>query len=240
MIRQRKEDRRRAYERRRRNWLLIRAGIGALIVLVVAGIAWGAYRQVEQFQLRDDVMIYGGVEDLPRDHIPGAAQYAVIPPVGGDHNSVWQNCGYYDEPIYNWHGVHSLEHGAVWITYRPDLPQEQIDTLEEKAEQTYVLVSPYPGLKAPVVASVWGRQIELESADDERLDAFIREYRRNPETTPEQGAICTGGTSQTMAAGELPQQQPVTAETPVATPAASPAATPVSSLQATPAASPVS
>jgi hypothetical protein len=246
IIRQRKEERRKAYERRRRNWLFIRIGIGVVVVAVVAGIAWGAFRQFEQFQLRDDVTVYGGIDDLSRGHPDGPLQYDVIPPVGGDHNITWQNCGFYEEPIYNWHGVHSLEHGAVWVTYRPELPQDQIDTLEEKAEETYVLVSPYPGLKAPVVASVWGRQIELDGANDERLDVFIREYRRNPNTTPEQTAICTSGTSQTMAANELPQQQPLTAGTPAASPAAQPAATPaaspvapVGSPQVSPVASPV-
>ena len=52
--------------------------------------------------------------------------------------------------------VHTLEHGAVWITYQPDLPQEQKDTIRELVEaQTCVLASPYEGLDAPVVASAW-------------------------------------------------------------------------------------
>ena len=50
--------------------------------------------------------------------------------------------------------VHSLEHGAVWITYQPDLPQEQIEKLSDLAQRNrFVLVSPYPDLPAAVVAS---------------------------------------------------------------------------------------
>ena len=50
--------------------------------------------------------------------------------------------------------VHSLEHGAVWITYQPDLPAAQIDVLRQLARSDeYLIVSPYPGLPAPVVVS---------------------------------------------------------------------------------------
>jgi hypothetical protein len=49
-----------------------------------------------------------------------------------------------------------MEHGAVWITYRPDLPKEQVDKLRQLArDSNSLLVSPYPELAAPVVASAW-------------------------------------------------------------------------------------
>jgi len=40
-----------------------------------------------------------------------------LPPMGGTHNQVWQNCGVYETPLRSDLAVHSLEHGAVWITY---------------------------------------------------------------------------------------------------------------------------
>lgn len=78
-----------------------------------------------------------GVESfstLSRNHTTNPVSYPQSPPVGGDHNPVWQNCGFYDKPIQNENGVHSLEHGAVWITYQPDLPSEQVDTLRKLAQ----------------------------------------------------------------------------------------------------------
>ena len=126
-------------------------------------------------------------------HTEGDVDYAQTPPAGGEHNPVWQNCGFYDEPVTDETAVHSLEHGAVWITYSSDLPQDQVEQLRDLAHsQTYILVSPYPDLPSPVVASAWGKQLNLKSADDPDLGRFIRAYRQGPQT-PEPGAVCTGG-----------------------------------------------
>ncbi len=198
MIRQQREDRRKAYEKQRRQWLLTRIGLAAFGVLVIGGIGFWIFSSVRDQQLNQvpdgtQEFAYAGGDHIQPDE-PQTVQYAESPPVGGKHDAAWQNCGYYDAPIRNENVVHSLEHGAVWITYRPDLPQNQIDELRRLAnDQTYILVSPFENLQAPVVASSWNHQIALEGADDDRLDQFIRRFRNNPETTPEQGAACTGG-----------------------------------------------
>jgi hypothetical protein len=56
-----------------------------------------------------------------------------------------------------------------------------------------VLVSPYPGLPAPVVASAWGVQEWFHTAGDPKLNDFVSKYRQGPQT-PEPGAACTNGT----------------------------------------------
>ncbi len=55
-------------------------------------------------------------------HSPDPIVYPQIPPVGGIHNPTWQTCTFYDRPVSSEAAVHSLEHGAIWVTYRPDLP----------------------------------------------------------------------------------------------------------------------
>ena len=128
-----------------------------------------------------------------RDHTEGWVNYEQSPPVGGDHNPVWQNAGFYGEPARNENAVHTLEHGAVWIAYSPNLPQEERDRVREIVSgQDCVLASPFPDLEAPVVASSWGRQLKLEAADDPDLERFVRAYKQGPDT-PEPGAACTGG-----------------------------------------------
>lgn len=129
-------------------------------------------------------------EDLSTQHVSGPVSYPQTPPVGGPHSPLWQNCGIYDEPIPNEQAVHSLEHGAVWITYLPTLAADEIDRLRQLArEQSHLLLSPYPDLPAPIVASAWGVQLKLDRADDARLSRFIGDFVNNP-AAPEPGAPC--------------------------------------------------
>jgi len=127
------------------------------------------------------------------DHTEASVDYDQTPPAGGPHNPVWQNQGFYTEPVRNETAVHTLEHGAVWVTYQPDLPQAQKNRIRELVEgQTCMLASPYPDLSSPVMASAWGKQLSVENADSPDLERFIRAYRQGPQT-PEPGAACTGG-----------------------------------------------
>jgi putative peptide zinc metalloprotease protein len=132
-------------------------------------------------------------EVTERNHVLVPVTYSQVPPVGGNHAPIWQNCGFYDTPIANENAVHSLEHGTVWITYQPQLPREQVDMLRQLAHRlNYVLVSPYPDQPAPVILSAWGYQLRLDSADDARLDQFLLTFRLGPQA-PEPEAQCTGG-----------------------------------------------
>jgi hypothetical protein len=140
---------------------------------------------------------------LTRNHKQGKQTYRQSPPVGGDHNPVWQNCTgtVYDAPIADEHAVHSLEHGAVWITYRPGLAADQIHALASKVRGVdYTFLSPYPGLDTPISVQAWGYQLKVDTAADPRLDQFITATRIT--AGPEPGATCTGGITAT---GTTPQ-----------------------------------
>ncbi len=134
---------------------------------------------------------------LSADHVEGTVNYPQTPPVGGPHNAIVQNCGVYTQPLINEHAVHALEHGAVWITYQPSLPADQLQKLQDITRQSsHRLLSPYPGIDSPIILSAWGYQLKLQTADDPRLMQFIQKYEQGP-TTPELGAPCSGGTSAT-------------------------------------------
>lgn len=119
--------------------------------------------------------------------------FSELPPAGGTHDPVWQNCGIYDEPLRTANVIHSMEHGAAWITYQPDLPADQIAAIQDKFRgQTYIVVSPYPEQRSPIVLTAWGVQLEVDELSDRRVNQFLERYRLGP-TTPERGAACTNG-----------------------------------------------
>ncbi|MFZ0548444.1 MAG: DUF3105 domain-containing protein [Candidatus Promineifilaceae bacterium] len=125
------------------------------------------------------------------------------PPPGGPHNPVWQNCGVYTEPVETKHALHSLEHGAVWLTYDPALSVEDVRLLQDLAkDQAYTIMSPYPGLRSPVILTAWGLQFETDTVTDPRILEFLLTYQVGPQT-PEPGAPCQGGTGLPKAPSSL-------------------------------------
>jgi len=132
-------------------------------------------------------------------HVTGNVQYDRTPPAGGAHSAVWQNCGIYDQPVSDPAAVHSMEHGAVWVTYQPALPVSEVMALRNLVQskyhgsQRYVLLSPYPGDPAPIVASAWGAQLRLNSPSDPRQAQFLGHFAGGGQGG-EPGAPCTNGT----------------------------------------------
>jgi hypothetical protein len=140
---------------------------------------------------------------LEHQHVTGPVTYAVVPPVGGPHNAVWMNAGVYTKPVPSERAVHNLEHGAVWITYRPNLPATEVaklvtfvgsQSLIPESEQAspgqanrYMDLSPWAtnSLPAPIVISSWGYQLRVQSPTDPRLQRFVDTFRYNKTYTPE-------------------------------------------------------
>ena len=174
----------------RRKWL---PWIIVALVVIVALAAWIMIEVVPKTAAVTGIEKFG---NLSRDHVTGTQEYPQVPPVGGAHSGTWMNCGVYDQPVPKEMAVHSMEHGAVWITYRPDLPADQVQQLRDLVRgKSYVLLSPWtdtPPLPDAVVASAWGLQAQAQTASDPRIGDFVRRYA-NGTQTPEPGAVCSGG-----------------------------------------------
>ncbi|MFF8354056.1 DUF3105 domain-containing protein [Streptomyces chartreusis] len=135
---------------------------------------------------------------LGRTHVTEPLKYPVEPPVGGDHDRVWMNCNgdVYTKAVNNMNAVHSLEHGAVWVTYNSKAPKADIEALAAKVKQTpYTLMSPDDGQQDPIVLSAWGVQRTVTGAKDPNVGKFFETYVQGKQT-PEPGAACTGGMSE--------------------------------------------
>lgn len=203
------EEMRRAEKaRERRNRILVIAAS----VAVVAGLAVGGVVLVQSqsddgggstagdgknpgtfVTDKDGVRAWEG--ELGRDHVTKAVDYPATPPVGGDHNPVWMNCNgdVYPDEIRNTNAVHSLEHGAVWVTYNAGADKADVDALAAKVKKTpYTFMSPVDGQKEPLLLTAWGHQRTVTGADDPAVDAFLEKFVQG-EQTPEPGAACTNG-----------------------------------------------
>lgn len=126
-------------------------------------------------------------------HVAGDVHAEGEVPAGGAHDEIWQNCGFYAEEIRSENAVHSLEHGAVWIAYDPDLSGDVVQSLRRFVKRTEkVLVSPVAGQDAPIIVTAWGTQLELDDASDSRLEQFVNEFSGSS-SAPEPGGRCNGG-----------------------------------------------
>ena len=138
-----------------------------------------------------------GVETVAiddRSHVEGAVAYDRNPPAGGPHNATPLTCGIYEQPVPVENVVHSLEHGAIWITYLPDIGDSAIGDLESASRlRSKTIVSPNPGQTSPVIATAWGWQLALDDASDLRLRQFIQQFE-SADSAPEPGASCIGVT----------------------------------------------
>ena len=193
---------------RRVPWAMIGAGMAivALIGLIAYNLApkvadrAETQKYVPSADNPDPSTAIAGVEkvDYPAGtHVqaPQRVAYDRIPPMGGPHDQYWATCTgtVYPAPIRSENAVHSLEHGAVWITYDPDrVAGDEVATLTARVDgQPYMLLSPYPGLSSPLSVQSWGHRLALDAAQDDRLGQFVAALRRNPNTHPEAGATCS-------------------------------------------------
>jgi hypothetical protein len=188
-------------------WGLI-AGIGAIVL--IAAVVFGGVALSTAPQRALQAFAPTAENPDPSTGIPGvvvteyaggqhvdpatAVAYTNNPPYGGSHDAVWAACNgvVYDVAVRSENLVHSLEHGAVWITYDPArVSGEALDALRERVEgEQYMVMSPYPDLDEPISLQAWGHQLKLTDANDPRIDQFVTALRINRNTHPEFGASC--------------------------------------------------
>lgn len=196
------EMRRADQSRDRRNKAI---AITASAAIVTALIGFGAWVMVDQQNKKDadeakaKAPVQGeqtwDAKTLGRKHVETPVKYEMNPPVGGDHNPRWMNCNgdVYTNPIPEVNAVHSLEHGAVWVTYNDKAAKADVDKLAAKVAKTpYTLMSPDKEQTGAIMLSAWGKQLTVDTADDARVATFLTKYVQGAQT-PEPGAACTNG-----------------------------------------------
>jgi len=129
-----------------------------------------------------------GVQDHTSS-LDEVVEYETAPPVSGRHASSPAPCGTHATPIQNETQVHSLEHGAVGIQFKPDLDPEQVATIESIVSDydEGVFSAPYEDMQTPIAVTSWGRKMELDAADGSVISEYVDAFRNKG---PESGQSC--------------------------------------------------
>ncbi|MPQ97138.1 DUF3105 domain-containing protein [Modestobacter sp. I12A-02628] len=180
-----------------RPWGLIAAAVVvALFAVAVVGYAVVRSNRAEAESVTSPDQIPGvAVYEYPGGaHTADPVGYEQTPPVGGEHDLEWADCtgSVYPAPIRDENAVHALEHGAVWITYDPDVVTgDDLAVLVELTDGVSgTMVSPYPGQDTPVSLQSWGHQLRVDAVGDPRVEQFLQLLRYAPGLSPEPGASC--------------------------------------------------
>jgi len=131
------------------------------------------------------------IPDQGREHV-GAGHshlYNSNPPTSGWHFPQAAEWGVYKEELPDELLVHNLEHGGIWISYRPNIPED----IRQKLENFYnkygrkIIVTPRSKNDSDIALAAWTRLDKFSIAEysEERVEKFIKAYRnKGPEFVP--------------------------------------------------------
>ncbi len=212
-----------------RPWGLIAAAV-AVLVFAVAAIGYAVTRVNESNANR--ITSADQLEGLQtfdyaagQQHVATPVTYEQTPPVGGPHDGEWADCTgtVYDVDIRHENAVHSMEHGATWITYDPDVVgDDDVAVLADMVEGTSgLMLSPYAGQPSPISLQSWNHQLSVDSATDERVQQYADFMTFNADFYPEVGASCenptfitdplqVGDSSRAAGSADVPTDAPTT------------------------------
>ena len=181
-----------------RPWGLIAAAVVVVVFAVaVIGYAVTQVNKAEANKISSPSQI-AGLKTFTyasgQSHVTTPVTYKESPPVGGPHDPVWADCTgtVYPVDIRHENAVHSMEHGAVWITYNPDtVSKADVATLAGLVKGvTHRLMSPYKGLDTAISLQSWDHQLKVSSVKDKRIKQFADFFTQNDSYYPEVGASC--------------------------------------------------
>lgn len=182
--REQKRKLREAEGRRERFKKLLKKVVYSLIAvfLIVLAVRW----IVNQFPKGPDYSV--ALPSLEREHIPDGASrpdYNSNPPTSGPHYANPANVRFYSQELPDEQLVHNLEHGHVWISYKPDLSPEVIKVLRGFAGGN-TIITPRSANDFDVALAAWGRLDKFNLVDNivdkQRIRDFILRYQnRGPE-----------------------------------------------------------
>lgn len=124
---------------------------------------------------------------LGRNHVADGSSivYNSNPPTSGDHYAVPAPARFYDKELPDEQLVHNLEHGHIWIAYKPGLSEEIVNIIKDLSGG-FIIATPRSASDTDIALVAWGRldkfNLEAGGVDSQRINDFISRYKnRGPE-----------------------------------------------------------
>lgn len=174
--------------RARRNKIIKRVvwTVAALILIAAGGRAIVAYNRYSSDN--QPGVLY---PEQGREHMAAgtAFQYNSNPPTSGPHAGNDAEWGVYDKELSDDVLIHNLEHGGIWISYKPGINPEIVSKLDAIAKEfgRKVIMAPRAANDADIALAAWTRLDKFSAAEfsEERVKRFIKAYiNRGPEFVP--------------------------------------------------------
>lgn len=166
-----------------------RAMLWIIIVLVILGGLIGggiAYSKWKKKNLPGQSYPNQGQEHVGPEH---KHIYNSNPPTSGWHFPQPAEWGIYQDELPDETVIHNLEHGGIWISYKPTISED----IKGKLENFYtkygrkIIVTPRSKNDSDIAVAAWNRLDKFSAAEysDERVARFIKAFRnKGPEFVP--------------------------------------------------------
>lgn len=167
--------------------------IGVVIVTIITlgGGIWLLSSQGAKEQAKLSKPLIGeAIASQGANHVPAGtkADYNSNPPASGPHYANSQPAGIYDKPVPDGNLIHSMEHGAVILWYKPDISASdsaKLKTIFSDVPVSKKIMVPRTSLDVPVALTSWERLLKLETIDENQIKNFMETNEdRGPEKAP--------------------------------------------------------
>ncbi|MFY9493359.1 MAG: DUF3105 domain-containing protein [Minisyncoccia bacterium] len=159
--------------------------IAIVVLLLIVGGAYQWTKSSEANRPGEAIPVQPAEHIQPGQPLPGL--YLSNPPVSGWHYGETVEWGIYDQELVDQNVIHNLEHGGIWITYKPDIPAELVENLKRVAGEykRKVVLSPRAANDSPIALAAWGWLDKFDYFDEARIKKFIKAYKdKGPEFVP--------------------------------------------------------